>query len=411
MGVDIRPYRDGDLEGLTRQDGRSFGFHYSERDVEERLPMLELDRFLLAVEDGDVVGVTGTFTKELTVPGGRCLPAGAVTWVSVAATHRRQGILTALTMRQFDDVSARGEPLTILMAAEGGIYGRFGYGIASNLRRLEVDRYRARLRDGAGTRGRLRYVYGDEARRLLPPVYDRFRRARPGSVDRNDAWWEFLFLDPESARGGASARWNVVFESDGGAVDGFVSYRIASEPEALPSGMRLDVVDFVACTDDATAAMWRFVLGVDLVTTIRSYLVAGDDPLRWLLADPRQARTSRVDDGLWVRLLDVPAALAGRSYGTADRLVLEVSDPFRPESGGTFVVEGDASGAEAWPAPEGLRADLALGASALGTVYLGGFRPSALARAGLVDEVTPGVLARADAFFAAEREPYLHTWF
>jgi len=409
--VTIRPFAEGELEAIVRQDGRSFGVHYSAEDRAVHQLVNEYDRFLVAEDAGEIVGVAGAFTKELTVPGSGLVPAAGVTWVSVSPTHRRHGILRALMARQLDDVAARGEPVAVLTASEGGIYERFGYGVATRIRRLEIDVPRTRLRDGVGEQGRCRYVEGDAARAALHALHDAFRRVTPGTIDRNEKWWEMLFLDTEWMRGGASVRFDVVHEDDAGAVDGYLTYRVATEWSLGHPRSRLDLVELVGLHPDAQAALWRFALGVDLVSELTSYRVPPDDPIGWLVTDPRQVRTTAVNDHLWLRFLDVAAALAARTYATADRFVLAVDDPFRPASGGRFVVEGDGGGASCGRAGEASAPDLALDSAALAAIYLGGHRPSDLARAGRVVECTPGALRRADVFFAAERQPYLYTAF
>jgi predicted acetyltransferase len=200
-----------------------------------------------------------------------------------------------------------------------------------------------------------------------------------------------------------------VHERVPGQVDGFMTYRVErSWTEGhLPASV-LHIDDFVTVDDEVKAALWQFAFSVDLVGTIKAYCPV-DEPLVWRLADPRRLRTLNTGDMLWARILDVPAALSGRRYAEQDRLVLQVDDAFRPASGGVFALDGGPDGAEC--APTDAPADLVLGASELGSLYLGGATFRLLARACRVTEPTPGAIARADRMFASERAPWCDTDF
>ncbi len=382
-----------------------------EEDADQAL-VWEPARSLGALDDGRWVGSTSAFTMDLTLPGGAVVPAAGVTMVGVEPTHRRRGILTELMRRQLDDVAAGPEPVAILTASESVIYGRFGYGPATRgvRQRLSV-RHAAFRSDAPVAGGSLRLVGTDEARALLPEAYERIRPGRPGWTARHEGWWETeVFLDRERHRRADTARFYLLHEDRAGVVDGWATYSVAlSWVDRLPAS-RL-VVDDIAAVDDAVQlALWRALLDVDLSAEVDVLHVAVDDPLPWAVADPRRVRTSGLTDWLWLRILDVPAALGPRRWGGAGELVVEVVDGFRPASGGRFVIGADDGGTgtvEATSAP----ADLVLGAEALGAVALGGVAPSVMARAGRVEEVRPGAVAVADALFRPERAPHCATMF
>ena len=108
----------------------------------------------------------------------------------------------------------------------------------------------------------------------------------------------------------------------------------------------------------------------------------------------------RLSDGLWVRLVDVGAALSARSYQGEGRLVLEVSDSFCPWNDDRWeLADGSARRTEA-------DSELRLGVSELGSAYLGGFGFADLERAGRLEELTPGAVARADTLFRTNRKPW-----
>jgi predicted acetyltransferase len=402
VDVELRWCTADDLAAVARADGRAFGFHHREEDLADLLHVLDLERFLVATDAGEVVGVTGSFLFQMTLPGGASVAVPGVAWVSVQTTHRRRGVLTALLAEQHDRFSAHGHPMAILTASEGGIYGRFGYGPATVHRRLEVDRRRASLRRDVAPAGAVRLVEVDEARRLLPALHEAWRRRTPGALQRSDAWWRRWFLDPEHRRHGASARFYLVHDQ------GYAAYRVVARWNEGQPAHEVEIDDLFPATDDARAALWGHLLGMDLAGPLRTWDAPPDDPVAFLLHDVRQARTLVANDGLWVRLLDVPAALQARTYGVDGELVLEVDDPVWGR-GGRFSLHGGPGGAScrATDAP----AHLALGIGALASVYLGGHRLRTLARAGLVHELQPGRLHLADLMFQTERAPTHGTHF
>jgi predicted acetyltransferase len=388
----IRVATREDLPALFRVDGRAFGIHYSEpaaADVEE---LIEPERFLLAEDPRDgAVGITGSFPFDLTVPGGGTVAAPGVTWVGVSVVHRRRGILRALMAAQHRAFVAQGVALSLLTASEGGIYGRFGYGVATTDRSVEISRRRIAFRDGVPDPGGVREVDTDELRVLAPAIHRRWAAVTPGALARSDAWWDVLLADREHQRRGGTALFHLVHP------DGYASFR------RVHADGSLRVVALVAVTPQARAALWRVLAAHDLVETIRVDRLAVDDPLPDLLTDRRQVRTTMLDDGMWARVLDVPAALAARRYAVEVDVVLDVHDPFL-DAGGRFRLRGGPDGATC-ERTGGTGAAVATGIAALGSLVLGGTRAHALAGAGLLAASDEGVLRRLDRAFLADRSP------
>jgi predicted acetyltransferase len=330
-----------------------------------------------------------------------------VSWIAVLPTHRRRGILTAIKRQQLDDAAERGEPLAMLYASEPGIYRRFGYGIAASSMSVRVARkHSAFLHEVPG--GRVRLVEEDAARKLFPEIFDRARRVQPGAVQRVDAWWPDQFFWPEPDEKGT--RFYCVYESPDRLLDGYAAYRFEPRWANGPEGT-LHVTDLVTVTATARAVLWRYLLDVDLVETVTAWVLPVDEPLRWLLRESRRMEVTRLGESLWVRVLDAPAALSARTYAAAGRLVFEVADELRPTgaAAGRVVVDGGPDGASARRTDDA--PDLVLDVATLGSILLGGTRPSTLARAGLIDERTRGALAVADAMFAVEPLPFSMTDF
>jgi predicted acetyltransferase len=404
--VRIRPARRDELGTFLRSVILGFGGDPPPPDPraeEDLAATLEPERTRCAFDGADMVATLGSYGLQLAVPGG-ALPMGGTTMVTVRPTHRRRGILRALMAAHLSEVRERGETLAGLWASESSIYERFGYGCAAHACRIELPRAHAGFSArAAAPGGRCRLLEREEARRVLPELYERVWRARPGHFARSAAWWETRqFADPPGQRDGMSALRRVVYERDGEA-RGYLQYRqrAQSDPAGTPSG-RLRVVELQALDADAHAGLWRFALDVDLIGAIEAPNAAPDDPLPWLLADPRRAlRSTR--DSLWLRILDVPLALAGRRYAAEGRVVLEVRDPLPAGASGRYALEAGPEGARC--APSSQPADLHLGVSDLAAVLLGGTRLGALARAGRVTG-DAGALARADRMFAWDPAPW-----
>jgi predicted acetyltransferase len=368
--------------------------------------MLEWDRTLAVLEGGEIVATAGILSFEMTVPGGESLPCGGVTRVSVRSTHRRRGLLTAMMRQQLDDMHERGEPLAALYASEAPIYGRFGYGVATYQTELQIDRARGAFAQPVATSGTLETVDVPTAVRLFAEVWDEARADQPGMLGLDQNWWRFLLADPESRRDGASPHYRVVYRL-GDRPTGFVLYRIKMKWEASVPDGSLHVEFLIAADAEAYAALWRYLLDVDLMSRVSASMRPLDEPLRFLLADSRQ-RTA-VEDGLWLRLVDVQRALAGRRYAVDDRLVVRVRDTFCPWNAGHFEVNGGPSAAQCQTCDDD--PDLELDVADLAAVYLGGNRFRTLHEAGRVRELRSGAVARADAMFATDRAPWCPSHF
>jgi predicted acetyltransferase len=373
-----------------------FGPPPDDDTVERWLGWVGADRMHAAFDDGEVVGGAGAFTFDLSVPGGS-IPCAGVTIVGVYPTHRRRGILREMMRAQLDDVHERGEPIAALWASEETIYGRFGYGIASWCGEVTIPRDRGAYAQPLERRGRVRSMTAEEAAALFPPVWDAFKAQRPGVFTRTESWWRDRILrTPDDQK--ATPKRLVALELDG-EVQAYAIYKTTSQFEGFVSSGKLDVVEAIGSTPQATAEIWRYLLDVDWMATIHTALIPPDHPLFLLLANPRRARYMRWD-GLWVRLVDVGAALSGREYAAAGTVVLEVRDAFCPWNEGRWKLEAGKASRTDDPA------DLALDVDGLGSAYLGAVSFAELRDALRVEELVPGAVARADAIFAWRPLPW-----
>jgi predicted acetyltransferase len=394
MAWDIRPTADLDeFKRAVGAIGHYFGGWPADDEAAQRFSAnLPLERMHAAREGERIVGGAGAFPFELSVPGGTVRCAG-VTVVGVLPTHRRRGVLTAMMRTQLEDVRKRGEPVAALWASEEVIYRRFGYGLASLSCEIAVPSGYAGLREPRDPRASARLVPLDGAKELLAPIYDRVRAQTPGMFARTDTWWETRNLpDPPERRGGGGEK-NALLLELGGEPAGYALYRVHSKFEGGSAAGHADVIEALAVDGVASRELWRVLLDMDWKATLKGYLLPIDHPLVHQLSYPRRMQM-RVGDGLWVRIVDVGAALGARAYGGDGSVVLEVEDAFLPENTGRWRV----AGGKAERTEED--ADIALGVAELGSAYLGGFTFGELVRAGVVRELREGGAARADAVFA-----------
>ncbi len=409
MDYEIRPVTVEEYPKFARTVGAVFGETVSDEEIGEWLKATDLTRTVAVFDQDDIVGTTDSIAFQFTVPGLQTLPAAGVTAVTVLPTHRRQGLLTTMMRYQLEDVRKRGEPLAILLASESIIYGRFGYGLATTQGTYQIDPRFAALSTHPEQHGRLRMIDKASAAQILPDVYDRYRLLQPGAVSRTGSWWERHLSDPPRHHHGAGERYYVTYRNTSGEVTGYASYRIKENWEHGFPQNRLILTQLIATDPESRTALWRFCLGVDLVVMVEAENFPVEEPLRWMLKDPRRLRLVDSGDFLWVRLVDIAAGLAGRRYATEGQVVFEVEDAFCRENSGRYVLEGGPDGATC--GRTNAAADITLRAADLGATYLGGVGFTTLARAGRVTEQTPGALRGADAMFACEPQAWCCTGF
>ena len=398
----IRPVTEAEFPGFHAVDFEAFNSRWPEDQVREfEKVTFEFDRSLAAFDGSLIVGSACAYTFQMSVPG-TLAPVAGVSAVGVLPSYRRRGILTSLMHRQLADLSEGGEAVAALFASEPGIYGRFGYGVSSMHSRFSVRRGEGRMMipaalEAAAEQGglgpvRLRSVAAEPATAELAKVYEQAVPQRPGMLVRDDRWWQNVLADPDWYRGGNGPQRCIVAEDSSGP-RGYAVYCVSPDwdTEGLPSGT-LTVRELMALDPQASAALWADLLTRDLVGEVTARLRPVDDPLLYLLADMRRAR-ARVSDGLWVRIIDIAAALAQRHYAREVDVVIEVTDGLLPANAGRWHLQAGAGGAGASCERTSAPADVALPVASLGAAYLGGTRLGTLARAGLASELRPGTLA------------------
>lgn len=343
---------------------------------------------VVACAGDDVVGVALYLDLQFTVPGGSVLPMAGVSWVCVSPTHRRRGVLRGMFVELHRRMAQAQYPIAGLEASEGGIYGRFGYGPASINETLAVDRRDARLHADVPDPGGVRIARPVDHRKQLEELYERWRLRTPGGLYTPPQLWDEVFADREVARNGGSPFFALLHE------DGFALYRVHDGAERKS----VELTKLAAVTDDAYIALWRTLLGMDLMDTITGQAPPGA-LLPYLLTDARVVRLTGSEDGLWLRILDVPRVLEARSYPAELSVVLDITDGVLG-GGGRFRLDVRAGRAQC--VATDAEADVQLSLSVLGSLYLGTHRASAFAAAARLRCHDSGLIARLDAAFAAE---------
>ncbi|WP_269462761.1 enhanced intracellular survival protein Eis [Mycobacterium basiliense] len=337
---------------------------------------------VVARDGDDVVGIALFVDLRLTVPGGAVLPTAGLSFVAVAPTHRRRGVLRAMITTLHRRISDSDYPMAALYASEGGIYGRFGYGPATILHELTVDRRFARFHADVPAGGPVRLVKPEPHRDAFEAIYRRWCRQVPGGLVRPPVLWDQLMAECKATAGGDRESFALLH------ADGYALYRVdKSDPKLARVG------ELRAATAEAHSALWRALLGLDSMERV-SIITHPDEPMPFLLTDTRLARTTWRQDGLWLRIVDVAAALEARCYPADLDAVIDVSD------GGRFALH--IRDGRARCAPTDAPAQVELGLDVLGSLYLGAHRASTLAAANRLRAKDSELISGLDAAFVSD---------
>lgn len=405
--IDVRTITQDEVAAWCAGLNTGFFNPAGDMDAEARRPGLCLDRTWGGFDGGKVVATLRSFRSQMTVPGGEALEASAVTAVATTSTHRRRGLASRLIAAELAASLRRGEQVSILIAAEWGIYGRFGYGASTEHQSWKVDASMAQLRHRP--HGTVEYVDRDTARALAPEIYERHRLQRPGEISRTERSWDIDFgilrfpswPEPKPC-------FYVIARNPAGLATGVAQYEYEGKWEFRRPRGQVTVRLFLTGDPAAESLLWHHLLTLDLTAVACVDDRPVDDLLPLLLTDARHAQLANRADFLWIRPLDVAAMLSARSYLTSGQIVFEVVDA-AGLAGGRFVLDGGPDGASC--VPTAVSADLALDAAVLGSAYLGGYGVRTLAAAGLIDEYSTGAVAKADTMFRSPITPWCSTRF
>jgi predicted acetyltransferase len=411
MAVEVRPIAAEELVDWV--EVQHIAFHVDrpptqEADYRRDVRGQDLARSLAAVEDGRILGTYESFPTELTLPGGTCVTANAVSSVSVLPTHHRRGLLRRMIEYDLRLARERGEVASILVPSEYPIYGRFGFGRATDRAEYCLDVRIARfLRTAPGS---VELVQPAELCTQAPALFERFRKGYPGQIDRSRTSWEVrLGLRESPWRSRDEAPRVAAYTSPSGEIEGYLLYRVHGDWHSHTPTGRLEVQELVAVSPEAYLGLWRYCAEMDLIASVEADMRSLDEPLAWQLDNARAAlqQTARTDF-LWLRPMDVPRFLAARRYTCEQRLVLEVSDPLGMANG-RYIVESGPDGGTSRESQES--PDLTLSMAALGAISLGGVSLRLLQDAGLVDEHSPNAIETGERLFRWPVTPWCSTFF
>ncbi len=390
--LEMRAITADEFEPWARAESRAHSNRLAD-DPDQLRPHFDLTRSIAVFDGTGIVGGAHSHLLEMSVPGGVAAVAG-VSNVAVQPTHRRRGIMTNMMRHQLDGIHERGEPLAALFATESLIYGRFGYGVGSIHEFWTLERHHNAYAVKHDPPGDVVFIDPSDMVEILPDIARRGTEGRPGVFQRPMHQWQRESQLPEHWQGGPGGLFYALYvEND--QIEGYVSYR-TRRPALI-------VNELMVTTPAANVALWRFCFDMDLIERTEAVKRPQDDPMPWLLADPRRLQRS-ARDGLWLRIVDVASALQLRHYLSDDRLNLQVRDDFCSWNSACFELEGSLDGADCRPTDAS--PDLTVSVSALASAYLGAASFTTLAQAGLAEERSAGALLRADRMFAAQLRPW-----
>lgn len=402
MKTELRRCTAAEFGHYLRVCESAFGRGVAEQDIARWSQVVDPARLVGAFDGGNLVGTAGAYALTVTVPGGTAAAAG-VTMVGLLPSHRRRGIFKLLMHELLDDARRNGELLVILWAAEGGIYPQFGFGLGSKNAKIDIETSSSLFTAGHEPVGRSRVIDLKDSRDVLPPIYDRVRLETPGMLKRSPQWWDAYRLDdPESERGGGGPLHCCVIAL-GDRDEAYALYRFYPRYEHRLHHDSLEVIEVMATTPVATREIWRYVLSMDLVERVRADFLPEDHELLLMLAEPGRLRLT-LADGLWLRLIDVQAALRARTFAGTGSLILEIRDRICAWNDGCLQIDAQPDGARVERTDA--NAELSLDVSDLANVYLGAFTFMDLLHAGRLEELSEGAALRASLLFQRRRAPW-----
>lgn len=357
---------------------------------------------------GTLAGVHASFEFGMRVPGGADVPTAGLTWVGVHPAHRRRGLLRDMIDDHFERSLGRGEPLSVLIAAETEIYQRFGYGLATTDVQVDLGRGGG-LRDFPEANDLTVEIDTASAERHGDAVaHIQSRMTRPGTFTRlAPQTLADIMLDLEVDREGAE-QLRIAIVRDGDEPVAWALFQRKQDWGDAGANGRNRVRLWGALTAAATHRLMTVVSDFDLMSSTAVGSIAPDDPMLLRLKDIRGAKPA-IKDKLWLRVLDVKAALEARTYAHDCDLTVAVTDEQLPDNAGTWhiqVVKGTATVTRSDSDP-----DVTVAAQELGAAYLGGTTFAQLHAAALVSEHRPGAVAQLSRTFASDVAPACNLFF
>ena len=327
------------------------------------------------------------------------IPVAGVSMVGTSPINRRRGHLRKITQKHFEMLyEEESQAISALNASMAAIYQRFGYGIVSSKNAYNVEPRYLQFATGCRVEGSFYEARDDEMATILD-IYHKFARLRVGCLERNEklevapgAPLTVVAMPPPS-----TPPMKVVYREDGEPT-GYVIYSVTRG--LRPGDQHLDIRDLAWLTPQAYRSIWEYFANMDLVHEITWSRLPVDDPLPYLILEPRKL-CAATSDGLMARLVDVKRALPLRPYREEARLRFELIDDFCPWNAGTWELEISPTGSDMKQA--GGQPQLTMPVSTLAMLMFGQINASEAARMGRMDVHDKDVL---DMWDRALRTPY-----
>jgi predicted acetyltransferase len=410
MPVEIRNYLEGfadrkaALRALFDMDETAFGESSSDEDLDSPIfGVVDDDRTFTAWDGDQIVGTSANFTLDTSVPGGGSLPTAGVTFIGVRPTHRRRGVMTQMLENLHADGIKRNEPIATLWAADAAIYGRFGYGVATERLNIEIQHHHRNLVNAPDDPSiRIRMVETATDYEYVAPIYEQVRNVRGGVPAMDEKWNARATWDPPQHREGASRVQTVIAEDDAG-VRGFLRYALKPDWSGGYAHGTVNIYRLMSADSAAHAALWRYCLSIDLMGKTSWWNAPADDPIQTWLEHPREAKR-QINDAMWLRILDLPTTLTARTYSSEFDVTMAVTDTRYEQNSGTWRLSGGPKGTTCERASSS--PDFSVDIKTLGAISLGGPTLTSHATAGWVEEHTTGSVMATSAAFAAPLAPY-----
>jgi len=413
MTISIVPVASSDRQRLLDVDNAAFFFDPNMYPANLVTSHFDWARTFGATRDGsdELVGIYSSYDMAVTAPGPldalAAVPMAGLTWVSVHPDHRRRGVLREMMSHHFARLHNEGSALSGLHAAEVGIYGRFGYGISSLELELALERgaiLTAPSLEGAAGRVTTRFVKADsdDAAQVVHDLHLLCAESTLGSVTRPERMARPMFVDLPLARQGREP-WQVLLANVDGQPAGYAVFSRKARWKDSKARGRVAVRELGAADPATLLALARRLVDFDLTASITISGRGADDPLVWWAGGPR-ALGVKTSDSLWLRLIDVDAALTARGYSGACDIVLDVVDatcPWNQRSWRLTVDEGGVATCQATADDP----DVRLPVEALGAAYLGSRSLATQAHQGVVTELKPGSLRTLSRAMSCDSEP------
>ncbi|MEJ2088939.1 MAG: GNAT family N-acetyltransferase [Gammaproteobacteria bacterium] len=403
--IEIRPATKDEMPGLNRNLAYAFADNSIPSDESPPGP-LQAEQTLCAFDGEKMVATSGAYDFKMRF-NGRAVAADGVTVVSCDPGYRRRGIVRQLIDGLLQRSRERDVPIAILWASMGAIYQRFGYGLATTQVGYDVPVPYVQFQYGERPPGQVRLMDQADALPLLNAVYRQYSDPASGMLHRSEVYWEVMLR-----RQNDQHTHTAVYFEESDAPRGYCLYRTKWRDTGSQGPNHLvDVFDFIWLDIEAYRGLWHYLAGHDLADRIRIIYVAEDDPAPNMFLEPRMLGR-RTWDGVWLRVVDVEAALSARGYDVPGEAIVEVhDDDLCPWNNGRYRLVADGETGTVERISNSVSADILTRPDAFASLVSGHTRVSDLARMGRLRLADPRRGAELDALFATRRRPHCPNMF